>query len=82
MAMEEIGGGMDELRWWISFDEWWMDLMGGDSVLVAAIVSNGLLSFTEVVAFDLMMEMARNTGRPYWWASPVPMVTTAHGTTF
>ena len=27
MAMEEIGDGDDELWWWISFGELWMDLV-------------------------------------------------------
>jgi hypothetical protein len=27
MAMEGIGEGVDELWWWISSDEWWIDLM-------------------------------------------------------
>ena len=32
MTMEEMGDGMDELWWWISFGVVQMDLMGGGPV--------------------------------------------------
>ena len=74
MAMEEIGDGMDEQWWWISF----RCVADGSGAWRLCMAMNGSLSglapFTKVIGFDLGSAAAHRMGGRYGGGGlPVPV---------